>query len=160
MAVGLLPLILSVVFPLCATPGAKSVPAPGILDFAHLTLPTSPNKALAAPAGFNPKPDLVTPPYKLAPDQLFQVVRTTVQAMPHTYALDDHPGHWQAAFVARTPTANFPDIIAIAVQPNAQGGSQLVMYSHSIYGYSDMGANLARLTAWLAAINAKIPPQS
>ena len=160
MAVGLLPLILSLIFPLCGTPGAKNVPAPGIVDFAHLTLPRSPNKALAAPAGFNPKPDLVTPSYALTPDQLFQILRTTILAMPHTYALDEHPGHFQAAFVARTPTANFPDIIAIAVQPDGQGGSHLVMYSHSIYGYSDLGANLARLTAWLAAINAKIPPQS
>lgn len=157
MAVGLLPLILSLVFPLCGTPGAKNVPAPGVLDLAHLTLPTSPNKALAAPAGFSPKPDLVTPAYALPPDQLFETVRTTLLAMPNTYALDDHPGHLQAAFVARTPRANFPDIIAIAVQPDAQGGSQLVMYSHSIYGHSDLGANLARLTAWLAAINAKLP---
>ena len=157
MSVGLLPLILSVVFPLCGTVGAKNVPAPGIVDFAHLTLPTSPNKALAAPAAFMPKPNLVTPSYPVPPAQLFDMVRATLLAQPHTFALDDHPGHLQAAFVARTPRANFPDIIEIAVQPDPQGGSHLIIYSHSIYGHSDFGANLARLKIWLAAINAKRP---
>ncbi len=156
MSVGFLPLILSVVFPLCGTVGAKGVPAPGIVDFTHLTLPTSPNKALAAPAAFMPKPNLVTPTYSMPPAQLFDAVRTTLLAQPDTYALDNHPGHLQAAFVARTPRANFPDIIEIAVQPDAQGGAHLVMYSHSIYGQSDFGANLARLKIWLAAIGAKV----
>ena len=156
MSVGLLPLILSVVFPLCGTAGANGVPAPGIVDFAHLALPTSPNKALAAPAFFTPKPNLVTPTYAVAPAQLFDRVRTTLLAQPHTYALDNHPAHLQAAFVARTPRANFPDIVEIAVQPDPQGGAYLVMYSHSIYGHSDFGANLARLKTWLSAIGAKV----
>lgn len=155
MGVGMVPLLLSLMFPACGKTGAAGVTPPGLVDFAKLTLPHSPNKALGAPAGFIPKPNLVTPRYKVSPTALFAIVDAVAAAEPRTYNLETHPVALQAAFVARTPIANFPDVIVAQVRPDPAGGSDLILYSHSIYGYSDMGTNLARLKRWLGAIEAK-----
>lgn len=156
MGVGILPLLLSVIFPACGQPGAAGVKPPGLVDFAHLQLPGSPNKALAAPSGFTPKPDFITPSYRLPPKALYAIVVSVATAEPRTYRLDSYPDRLQAAFVARTPIANFPDVIAIAVRPDPAGGSELILYSHSIYGHSDFGTNAARLRRWLGAIAARV----
>jgi len=160
MGVGLPPLLLSVMFPLCGMQRATTVPAPGIGDLSHLALPASPNKALTAPFGFTPPANLTTPDFSVPPGQLFALVKSVAMAMPRTYALDDHPAPLQAAYVARTPAVNFPDIIVIAVKPDGGGGTRLILYSHSIYGQSDFGTNLARLKTWLAAIEARTETHS
>lgn len=156
MGVGLLPLLLSLVFPACGKVGAQGVAPPGVVDFSQLILPKTPNKSLAAPAGFTPSPDIVTPHYKVSPAALFTVVEQIAAAEPRVFVLDTHPGHLQAAWVARSARANFPDVIEAAVQPGSGGGSELILYSHSIYGQSDFGVNKARLKSWLGAIAAKV----
>ncbi|HQT83700.1 MULTISPECIES: DUF1499 domain-containing protein [Acidiphilium] len=156
MGVGLLPLLLSLVFPACGKMGAQGVAPPGVVDFAHLTLPKTPNKALAAPSGFTPGPNIVTPHYKVSPTALFAMVGQVAAAEPRVFALDSHPAHLQAAWVARSARANFPDVIEVAVQPDPAGGSALILYSHSIYGQSDFGVNEARVKSWLGAIAAKV----
>lgn len=156
MGVGLLPWLLSIVFPLCATHGAAGVTRPGIVDFDHLVRPHTPNTALAAPAGFKPKPDIITPLYDLPASRLFTIVTDTASHEKRTYPLDSYPTQLQAAFVVRSRRANFPDIVEIAVIPDGQDASRLILYSHSIYGYSDFGVNRARLHVWLGAIADKV----
>ena len=152
MSVGMLPLLLSLIFPACGKAGAQGIKPPGLVDFNHLTLPKSPNKALAAPVGFTPNPNLTTPRYKVPPAMLFAEIASVAAAEPRTYKLDSHPAHFQAAWVVRTPVANFPDVVEVAVRPDGADGSALILYSHSIYGYSDFGTNAARLQRWLSAI--------
>ncbi|ABQ29782.1 MULTISPECIES: DUF1499 domain-containing protein [Acidiphilium] len=152
MAVGILPLLLSLIFPACGKAGAAGVKPPGFVDFTHLTLPSSPNKALAAPAGFIPKPAFDTPRYALPPAALYALVARVAGAEPRTYTLDAFPDRLQQAWVARTPAANFPDVVIAQIRPDPAGGSDLILYSHSIYGYSDFGTNAARLQRWLSAI--------
>jgi uncharacterized protein (DUF1499 family) len=53
---------------------------------------------------------------------------------------------------------NFPDVVSAQVLAGPAGGSLLVLYSRSVYGYSDFGANRGRLRAWLAAIDAAVEP--
>ncbi|MGC9271009.1 DUF1499 domain-containing protein [Acidiphilium sp.] len=156
MGVGVLPLLLSLVFPACGKMGAQGVTPPGLVDFNHLVLPKSPNKALAAPAGFKPTPDLITPRYHVAPAALFAIVGQVAANEARVFSLDHYPADLQAAWVARTPTANFPDVIELAVRPDPAGGSDLILYSHSIYGQSDFGVNAARVKKWLGAIEAKV----
>ena len=47
-----------------------------------------------------------------------------------------------------------------AAQVSAAGGvsTTLVLYSRSVYGYSDLGANRQRLSTWLAAMQARLNP--
>lgn len=152
MGVGILPLLLSLIFPACGQAGAAGVKSPGLVDFSHLVLPRSPNKALAAPAGFTPKPDFDTPRYNESPEALFATVEKLAGSEPRTYVLDKFPGHLQQAWVERTPLANFPDIVIAQVTADPDGGSSLILYSHSIYGYSDFGANAERIKRWLGQI--------
>ena len=57
--------LVGLVLPACGFPGAQGLPPPPLMDTAHIERPSSPNTALAAPDGFSPKPDIVTPIYKV-----------------------------------------------------------------------------------------------
>lgn len=156
MGLGIVPLLLSLVFPACGQVGAAGITPPGPVDFTRLHLPHSPNKALAAPAGFSPKPEFVTPRYSMPPQALYAIVVSIAKAEPRTYALDGSPERLQLAWVERTPIANFPDVVETEIRPDPAGGSELILYSHSIYGYFDFGTNAARVKRWLGAIAAKV----
>ena len=51
---------------------------------------------------------------------------------------------------------NFPDLITAQVGEAGPDASTLVLYSRSVYGYSDLGVNRRRLNAWLAALRTRI----
>jgi uncharacterized protein (DUF1499 family) len=40
-------------------------------------------------------------------------------------------------------------VISAQVADTASGGSTLILFSRSIYGYSDLGVNAKRIAAWL-----------
>jgi len=145
----LLPLLLALVLPGCQGTGAEGLEPPVQIDMARLVRPASPNTALAAPAGFSPPPDIVTPAYAVDADRLFAAVRAVALAQPRTFAHGDFATTRQAHYVARSALLNFPDLIAVQVTPE----SGLILWSRSIYGRSDFGVNRARLAAWLAALD-------
>lgn len=153
----LLASLLGLLLPACGTAGAQGVPVPPF-DAARLTRPASPNSALAAPAGFSPPPDLVTPPYRVPPERLFAVLRAVAEGQPRTFLAAEDAGRLQAQCVARSCVLNFPDVVSAQVLAGPSGGSLLVLYSRSVYGYSDFGANRGRLRVWLAAIDAAVEP--
>jgi uncharacterized protein (DUF1499 family) len=126
------------------------------MDTAHIVRPASPNTALAAPEGFDPKPDITTPPYRAPPDRLFAAVRQVAEEQPRTWLAAMFPERLQAHYVARSALLNFPDLVTAQVKPNGTGGSALILYSRSVYGYGDLGVNRKRLTAWLAAIDSDL----
>jgi uncharacterized protein (DUF1499 family) len=43
---------------------------------------------------------------------------------------------------------NYPDIVVAEVAPTG-GGTGLWLYSRSLVGWSDLGANRARVMAWI-----------
>lgn len=144
--------LIGFVFPLCSTVGAAGLDRPAPLDFGHLERPSTPNTALAAPAGFAPVPDVVTKPYALPPDQLYAAIRDVAASQPRVYPQINYDDRMQAHYVARSALWNFPDLVT--VQVNAD--STLVLWSRSIYGHSDLGANRSRITAWLDALDHRI----
>ncbi|HYZ20970.1 MAG TPA: DUF1499 domain-containing protein [Rhodopila sp.] len=149
--------IVGLVLPACGYSGVQGLPTPQWMDTAHIVRPSSPNTSLAAPAGFDPTPDIPTPPYKAAPDRLFIVVRQAAASQPRTYEAAVFPDRLQAHYVARTALLNFPDLVTAQVQPNGAGGSTLILYSRSVYGYGDLGVNHRRVVAWLTAIDSHFP---
>ncbi len=149
--------LLGFVLPACGAVGAHGLAAPVPLDFAHLERPASPNTALAAPAGFRPRPDLATPVYPVPAAALFAAVRAMAAAQPRTYPAAVFPERAQADWVVRSAVWNFPDLVTAQVVADGAGESRLILYSRSVYGSSDFGANRARLTVWLAALAAAIP---
>lgn len=145
----LLRMLVALIYPACAMPGATGLPIPPLMDMAALHRPGSPNTALAAPADFHLTPDIVTAAYTVSPEELFAALRRIVAAQPRSFLQVDYPERLQAHYVLRSDWLNFPDLVTIQVTAD----SHLIVWSRSVYGHSDFGANKARLTAWLAALD-------
>jgi uncharacterized protein (DUF1499 family) len=150
--------LVGLLLPACGAAGAHGV-APTPLDLTHLHRPSSPNSALAAPARFVPRPDISLPDFAVAPATLWIAVRQAAQERPRTYPLQEAAGTMQASWVVRSAVLNFPDIVNAQVLPAGGSQSRLILYSHSVYGYSDFGVNRRRLEDWLIAIRAALGPQ-
>ncbi len=119
---------------------------------AHLQRPTTPNSTLAAPDGFTPAPDIVTPTYQRSADDLYAAVVTAAEGQARTFLLTRYDDLRQAHFVERIPVFGFPDLITVQVLEDGVNRSRLVIWSRSVYGYSDFGVNRRRVARWLAAI--------
>jgi uncharacterized protein (DUF1499 family) len=152
--------LIGLILPACGFPAAEGLPTPSLMDITHIIRPGSPNTALAAPAGFTPPPDVVTPPYNISADGLFAAVQDVAAGQPRTYQAALFPDPRQAHYVARTALLNFPDLIMVQVRTDGQDRSTLIMYSRSVYGRSDFGVNRKRVETWLAALQTKLPSPS
>jgi len=150
--------LLGFVLPACGFAGAQGLPAPTPLDLGHLHRPASPNTALAAPAGI--ASDIVTPIYPAPPQRLYAEVIAMAADQPRTFVAAEFPAERQVHFVVRSALLNFPDLVTAQVSDAGSGASLLVLYSRSVYGYSDLGANRRRLSAWLAALQVRINPKA
>ncbi|MCC6717235.1 MAG: DUF1499 domain-containing protein [Acetobacteraceae bacterium] len=148
----LLPLLLALLLPACRDHGADGIAPATVIDMTRLVRPATPNTALAAPEGFAPVPDIITPRYAADPDRLFAAIQAVALAQPRVFVHGTFPQLRQAHFVARSALLNFPDLIAVQVTPE----SGLVLWSRSVHGRSDFGVNRARLAAWLAALPAAL----
>jgi len=133
---------------------------PPLMDVAHIVRPSSPNTALAAPQGFTPPPNIVTPPYQVPADRLFFLIQQVAGSQPRTYQAALYPAELQVHYVARSAAFNFPDLIMVQVRQDGPDKSDLILYSRSVYGESDLGVNRKRIEAWLAALQAKLPPST
>jgi hypothetical protein len=152
----LLTFFLAMFYPLCGTAGAAGIPAPGIVDLAHLRL-LGHSEILVAPAGFSPPPGMVAPVFHVPPAALFAAFQDVGSLQPRSYALDVEPQALQAAWVIRSGMGNFPDVVEVAVLP-APGGSSFVFYAHAIYGASDYGVNRKHAERWLKDLQMKVAP--
>lgn len=142
-------LLLGLALPGCSGHGAQGLPVPAPMDMAHIVRPSTPNTALAAPAGFSPTPDITTRRYDVTPEALYRAVRRMADAQPRSFLQAAYDDRLQAHYVARSALLNFPDLIAVQVNPD----STLVLWSRSVYGRSDLGVNRRRLARWLGALD-------
>lgn len=62
----------------------------------------------------------------------------------------------QVAYVQRSAVWQFPDIVSVAFLELPDGRVSLAIYSRSVYGRSDFGANRARISGWLAQLEADL----
>jgi len=152
--------LIGLVLPACGSPAAEGLPMPPLMDVAHIVRPSSPNTALAAPQGFTPPPNIVTPPYQVPADRLFFLIQQVAGSQPRTYQAALYPAELQVHYVARSAAFNFPDLIMVQVRQDGPDKSDLILYSRSVYGESDLGVNRKRIEAWLAALQAKLPPST
>ena len=136
--------------------GANGLPEAAPLDFAALRVPDSPNACLAGPPGGNPASQITVPPFRADPDRAFAVLRDLGGRFPRTTPLAAWPDRRQAQWVARSALLNFPDLVAAGIVPQPNGGSGLFLFSRSLFGYSDLGVNRARIEAWLATFRTSL----
>lgn len=144
-------MILGLALPACGAQGAAGVPEAAALDFMHLRRPTSPNTALAGPSGLGPALDAVSPHYDVPPPVLYAALRRVAETEPRVFAQARFDADNQAAYVARSAFWNFPDLVQVAAVPDG-AGSRPVIYSRSLYGRYDFGANRKRVEGWLARL--------
>jgi uncharacterized protein (DUF1499 family) len=135
--------------------GAAGVPAPVPLDFAALALPPSPNTCLLTPTTAPGAGHLHRDPFPVTPEEAFAAIRAVAATQPRTFPLADYAERRQAQWVARTRLMNYPDIVVAEVAP-AGGGTGLWLYSRSLVGWSDFGANRTRVMAWLTAFEDRL----
>lgn len=149
--------LIGLILPACGFHGASGLPAPQLMDVAHIVRPATPNTALGAPRDFSPKPDIIIPISSLPADQLFAAVWSFISSQPRIYQAAVFPEDLQVHFVARSPLLNFPDLIMVQVQKIGSDQTGLIIYSRSVYGRSDLGVNRKRIESWLAGLRTKIP---
>jgi uncharacterized protein (DUF1499 family) len=147
--------LIGFLLPACAASRAEGLPQPQPTDLRRIERPPSPNTALAAPAGSIPTPDVVTPAYGMPAARVHDAMRAVAAAQPRTFVAADFAAEGQTHWVVRSAVFNFPDLLTAQVDVAGPDSSTLVLYSRSVYGYSDLGANRRRLDAWLAALRTK-----
>jgi uncharacterized protein (DUF1499 family) len=151
--------LLGLILPACGSSGAQGIPIPPPLDLAHFERPATPNTALAAPENAAARPDIPTPVFPVSAPRLWAAVRNVAAGQPRTFPLAMDEADMAASWVARSAVWNFPDVIEARVAADGPGASTLALYSHSLYGRSDLGVNRRRLEVWLGAVNASLPSE-
>ena len=144
--------LVGLLLPACGVQGAAGLPVPAPMEMTAITRPSTPNTALAAPAGFHLTADIVTRRYSASPERIFAALIRVAAAQERVFEHATYPAARQAHWVARTRLMNYPDLVT--GQVNADG--TVILWSRSVYGYSDLGANRARLEIWLAALDREV----
>lgn len=144
--------------PLAALFGRRTegLPQPEPVEFGALVLPRSPNTCLAVPNGAHPSAHIATPPLPVSAAAAWPVLRRLGQRFPNTYPLAEWPERRQAQWVERSPRLGFPDVVAAELADGPGGRAALFLYSRSLFGWSDLGANRRRVEAWMQALDAAI----
>jgi uncharacterized protein (DUF1499 family) len=122
----------------------------GPVDFATLQRRSSPNDALVCPSWLcSAAPDIAAPLYALPADVLRKTIIAVILRDPNAVQVAEGGASRSDRFVVRTPLLRFPDTVDLMVIPLGPDRSTLALYSRSLVGRGDLGANLARLRRWL-----------
>lgn len=148
--------LIGLLLPACGSAGAQGLPLPPPLDVTRIERPSTPNTALAAPAGFRPSPDIETPLYSVPADRLYETALTVAQSQPRTFLAASYPEQRQVHYVVRSAVFNFPDLVTVTAMEAGPNSSKLIIWSRSLYGRSDLGVNRSRIARWLQAVDGRL----
>lgn len=124
----------------------------GAVDFANLVRRSTPNDALAcSPRSCPAVADIELPFYVPPPGELIARLDTILRGDRNIVRVDDGARATYRRYVARTPLMRFPDTLDAEATSGA-GGTALILYSRSLIGSDDFGANAARLEALADAL--------
>ena len=94
--------------------------------------------------------DAAAPLFDMAPGALAERVHAVATAQgARLLAGSVADGHM--TYLTRSRVMGFPDYTTVLIEP-AEDGSVLTAFARARFGYSDMGANRARLQSWIAAL--------
>jgi hypothetical protein len=124
----------------------------GAVDFAQLTRSGKPNDYLLCPPDLCAKADAQAPVFAASGETLLKATLALVA--------EDVVGEEGFAFryVARTKLMRFPDTVSIRIFPLGETQATLAIYSRSLIGHSDLGANRARVEALIARLQETVKP--
>ncbi len=84
----------------------------------------------------------------LSPEDALSRFDRIARSDPRVTMIAGEVAQAHATYVQRSAVFGFPDYISVLATP-AKDGSRLSVYSRSRFGYSDLGANKARIERWL-----------
>jgi uncharacterized protein (DUF1499 family) len=121
------------------------------------SLPANAGRDLSYPASFAALQqsccaDLRPARLAVGPDEGFARARRAAETMPAWTITRAEPETGTIEAVATTRVFGFQDDIAIRVRPDGAGKSRVDMRSKSRDGRGDIGANAARIRAYVAAV--------
>ena len=149
--------LIGLALPACGFPAAEGLPTPPIMDVTQIVRPNTPNTALAAPEGYKPAPEIATHVYKMTAEKLFALVQDVARSQFGVYQAALYPERLQVHYVVRSAVFNFPDLVMAQVRQVGPDASDLIIYSRSVYGHSDLNVNRKRIETWLAVLQTRIP---
>jgi uncharacterized protein (DUF1499 family) len=145
-------------------------PLPPVADPRAISLPATPNWALALPPGMAPPAGATTeagrawtaPVFPLSAAVLYAEVKALLAGLPRVALVGDDPLSLRLDVVVRTRWLGFPDTVTLQVIDLGSGGTSLIVYGRSRVGVSDLGVNAARIATWLGVLQDRIatPPPS
>ncbi|MDY8107581.1 DUF1499 domain-containing protein [Fulvimarina sp. 2208YS6-2-32] len=133
-------------------------PDQGSVDWDHLERSGTPNDSFVGSVGACATPaDITLSAYNEPPDALIGRVDAVIRSgilSGDVQRVDDGQDRLARRYVVRTPTMGFPDTLNVAVRA-IDGQSGLLLYSRSLLGRSDLGANEKRLMRIVEALRDK-----
>lgn len=125
---------------------APDDPARWHLDSRMVSRPETPNFHLLRMGDG----DAAAPIFDMSPNALADRLDTIARAQGATLLAGQvSSGHM--TYMTRSRVMGFPDYTTVLIEP-AGDGSMLTAFARARYGYSDMGANRARLQRWVEAL--------
>lgn len=135
--------------------------ANNVLKTCDVTLPDTPNYALAFPHGYcQLHANVFSPVYPVSAEVLYQNSHKLIQALPRSKDIKLDPKQQRLYFTQNSRLFHFPDKIEIRIITTGMDESSLLIYSHSVYGYSDFGANKRRVLTILKLLKAQLAKHS
>ncbi len=121
------------------------------VDFTTLTLTQKPNQYLVCPDGFcRAAAHRVSPVYNMTATELRKRWLEWMAGLPKVILASANSDGFQVTFMERSQLMGFPDLITVQFVPADERQSAVAIYSRSLYGYSDLGVNRARIERWLS----------
>jgi hypothetical protein len=127
------------------------------IDFATLRRSPSPNDYLVCPRERSPAmADEEGPRLSGPATVVYAAAREVLAREPRTTIVGEEPAALRLVLVQRSRLFWFPDVVTLQVFARPDGGSELAIYSRSVYGRSDLGVNRRRVRRWLGLVAARI----
>ncbi|MCB2107117.1 MAG: DUF1499 domain-containing protein [Rhodobacteraceae bacterium] len=123
------------------------------VEFAELALPKSPNAYLVGPKGYTTAlPHADAPEFAISVNELKSRVNAIAHGERRVTKVWESEDGLELQYIQRSFLMRYPDIVSVKLIPLGEARSTLIIYSRSVYGYSDLGVNKARVNRWLAEL--------
>lgn len=129
----------------------------GDQDLLSITRVEKPNDALFCSQGLceGVRVDKVLPNIEMSPAALIAALDEAARKhSPRIQRVDDGSEPTRARYITRSNLMRYPDTAWLQTVKMPDGSAGIIAYSRSQLGYSDLGANKARLEMWLSHISA------
>ncbi|EAU43118.1 hypothetical protein FP2506_09751 [Fulvimarina pelagi HTCC2506] len=138
-------------------------PDQGSVDWDAIERSPNPNDALACSVAACATPAEITLPlYDATPEELLKEADEIIRGgtlSGNVQRVDDGQDPNAKRYVVRTPLMGYPDTLNLGVRA-VEGRAGLLLYSRSLLGRSDLGANRRRIQKIIDALRPKSLPEA